>query len=123
VAAVLRSRVALYQVILEASKFSRLGVRAVVLALSGHLGLSYQRSRVCLDCGAPWSFEHFLHCPTLGMPVQHLLEAHIASKSWKDASLVLLGRFEVFLHHVKHGHFSADELELFSAISLVDQEA
>jgi hypothetical protein len=116
-AGILGSRSALYQIVREASKFSRLGVRAVVLSMSGSLGLSYQRSRVCLDCGVPWSFEHFLNCPSLGSPVQHLLEAHVAAKSWEDASLLLLGRFEVFLHYVKQGQFTAEETELFSAIS------
>jgi hypothetical protein len=55
----------LYSSVLEASKFGILGVRAVVLAITGSLSVSYDRSRLC-HCGEKFSFDHFLSCPLLG---------------------------------------------------------
>jgi hypothetical protein len=115
-AAVFGSKEALYQTILAASRYSRLGVRASVLTISGSLGYSYLRAKRCDSCNESLSFQHLLDCPELGSPVTHVLSAAVGNRDWDSSAVIILSRFEVFLHRVKEGNFTADETELFEAL-------
>jgi hypothetical protein len=86
-----------YQVVREASSFSRLGVRAAMFAMSGSLSPSYTGCRDCYACDCWFTFEHFLNCPALGVPIQPSLVACVENKDWTGAAEVILSRFEVFL--------------------------
>jgi hypothetical protein len=116
-ASLFETRWAVYQVLREASTLSRLGVRASMLAISGSLALSYTGRRDCGKCGCRFTFEHFLQCPELGTPREHTLVAAVGNKDWPGAACVILSRFEVFMHLVKGGNFSADEAELFESLA------
>jgi hypothetical protein len=117
-AELLGSREALHSVLGEASKFGRLGVRAVVLVMSGSLGLSYHQARSCLHCGVHLSFEHFLSCPYLGPPRVHTVGSSVANRDWQGVALLILSRFEVFVHALRGGQLLPDEAELFSALNV-----
>jgi hypothetical protein len=121
-AATFRSRRVLQSILREASGFGRLGVRAVLLIITGSLSVSYLQSRFCV-CGAKFSFEHFLSCPTLGCPLSHVLSAAIDNQDWKEAAIVLLSRFEVFLHAVRGGELSIEESDLFDSLNEACEEA
>jgi hypothetical protein len=114
-ATIFSSRQAFHSTVLEASKFGALGVRAVLLSVTGSLSLSYAKSRLCV-CGEKFTFEHFLSCSFLGRSMRPTLELFVAHEEWKDASIALLSRFEVYLHAVRGGELRAEECELFSAL-------
>jgi hypothetical protein len=108
-----------YSVIFEASKISRLGVRALLLAITGTLSISYCKSRDCVLCGSRFSFEHFLSCPLLGHLVTPSVSAFIDAKDWSGVARLLLSRFEVFVHAIRGGELSDEESDLFEALTLV----
>jgi hypothetical protein len=111
------SREAVFNVVSEASRVSKLGVRALVLAMSGSLFLSYVGRRDCPDCGVRANFEHFMACPALGVPIQAMLTSCLENRDWKGSAIILLGRFEVFLHRFKGGNFTVEEADLFEALN------
>jgi hypothetical protein len=115
-ASIFESRSAVFQVLHEASTFSRLGVRAAMLAMSGSLAMSYTGLKVCTSCGVRFDFVHFLSCPALGSPLSPTLTSCVENKDWAEAANLILFRFQVFLHYVKGGNLSADETELFDAL-------
>jgi hypothetical protein len=107
------SRQALYLVALEASRLSRLGLRAFMLSVSGALSLSYCRSRSCFSCGARFDFEHFLTCTGLGGNLVPLLQSAVSNEDWRGFAFAIISRFQVFIHAVRAGELSSDESELF----------
>jgi hypothetical protein len=117
-ASIFPSRLALYDTVLEASKFGALGVRASLLSLTGSLKVSYAKSRLCV-CGTKFTCEHFLSCSLLGRNVTCLLKLAVEQKDWRGAAIVLLSRFEVYLHAIRGGELRNDECDLFSALNEV----
>ncbi len=65
-ASLIQGREDFYQVALEASRRSRLGLRIFLLAITGSLAQSYLRSRFCSECGVKFDFEYFISCPAFG---------------------------------------------------------
>ncbi len=86
--------------------------------MSGSLGLSYHQARSCLHCGVHLSFEHFLSCSHLGPTLVHTLRSSITNRDWRGAAVLILGRFEVFIHSIRCGQLSPDEVELFDALNV-----
>ncbi len=115
-ASVFQSRSAFQAVLLEASRFGSLGVRAVLLSISGSLTVSYLRSRTCF-CGVKFSFAHFLSCSLMGDCVSGRLERAIEVSDWHRSAVIILSRFEVFLHATRGGELSAEESDLFEALN------
>jgi hypothetical protein len=115
-ASIFQSASAFYSIVFEASKLSRLGVRAMLLSVTGTLSLSYCRSRCCVLCGAKFTFEHLLSCANLGPCVAPSLSAFIQAKDWCGASRIILSRFQVFVHAIRGGELSLEESELFDAL-------
>jgi hypothetical protein len=44
--------------------------------------------------------------------------AAVENKDWQEVSVILLSRFEVFLHLHRGGHFTDEESELFEALNV-----
>jgi hypothetical protein len=99
-----------------ASRFSRLGLRIFLLAGTGSLAQSYIKSRDCPQCGVRFSFEHYLSCPALGPELLSSLETYVATDDFDRFSVVILSRFQVFLHCFRGGQVSKDEDELFTSL-------
>jgi hypothetical protein len=114
-ATLLSDRQSLYSLVLFASRYSSLGVRAVVLALSGTLSLSYCKSRLCPHCGIKFSCEHFMCCEALGPSLVDTFSRFVEDKDFHGAAVLLLSRFQVFLHSIR-GEFSSEEEFLFDAL-------
>ncbi len=112
-----------HSVILEASKISRLGVRAILLACTDTLSISYCKSKDCILCGERFSFDHFLTCSVLGPCVSPSLAAFIDAKDWAGVSCLLLSRFQVFIHAIRGGELSSDETDLFDALVSIGSDA
>jgi hypothetical protein len=74
------------------------------------------KSRSCL-CGVKFTFEHFLSCPTLGVNLLHALAAQIGNQDWRGSAVILLSRFEVFIHAIRDGELRAEEDELFCLLN------
>ncbi len=113
---------AFHSVLLEVSRFGALGVRAAVLATTGSLSVSYCKSRFCF-CGIKFSFEHFLTCPVLGPVISHSLRAAVQCGEWREAAIILLGRFEVFIHAAREGLTRPDEDDLFALLNAMAVES
>ncbi len=114
-ASLFQSRSAVYSILFEASKFTKLGVRAVMLSLSGALSFSYSNSRSCV-CGSRLSCEHFLTCPSLGHDLVPLFRSLVESGDWREISVLLLTRFHVYLHAIRGGELTRDENDLFDCL-------
>jgi hypothetical protein len=114
-ASLFESRPALHSVLTEVSKFSKLGVRAVMLSLSGSLALSYDRSRLCI-CGGRLNCEHFLTCASLGSDLVPGLRLLVKAEDWSEVSVILLTRFYVYIHAIRGGELTAEENELFDRV-------
>jgi hypothetical protein len=93
-------------------------VRALLLAITGTLSISYCKSRDCMICGSKFSFEHFLSCPLLGPCVGPSVSAFIDARDWLGTARLLLSRFEVFVHATRGGEMSDEETDLFGALTL-----
>jgi hypothetical protein len=119
-ASIFQSPSAFYCTVFEASKLSRLGVRALLLSVTGSLSLSYCKSRNCLLCGSKFSFEHFLECDVLGPCAAPSLAAFVQAKDWFGAARLILSRFQVFVHAIRGGELSSEESELFEALDRED---
>jgi hypothetical protein len=115
-ATVFGSRDAISSTLSEASRFGSLGVRVVLLALTGSLSVSYLKSRSCL-CGEKFTFEHYLSCSLLNHSIYPTLQACIGNGDWRGAAVVLLSRFEVFVHAARGGELRSEEVELFQALN------
>ncbi len=113
-----------YNVLLEVSRFGRTGVRAILLAISGALSLSYCKSRTCLLCGdtSSYSFQHFLSCEALGSCLVQPLSVFISEEDWRGAATLLLSRFQTFVHATRDGVLTDDEVELFSLLNEVGSD-
>jgi hypothetical protein len=122
-ASILGNRVAFHKATREASRFSRLGLRVFLLAITGSLAQSYLKSRSCSSCGVQFSFAHFLTCPLLGEDMTPSLVRSCEEEDWKHFSLLVLTRFQTFLHFYREGRCDADEVELFSALGAADSES
>jgi hypothetical protein len=118
-ASLLPSRHAVFSVLLEASRLSKLGVRALMLIFSGSLTLSYTGSRFCF-CGGRSSFEHFVSCDSLGPNLVPTVQLLVQRESWKDLSVLFLSRFHVFLQATRGGQLTIEESELFDQVFHVD---
>jgi hypothetical protein len=110
------TRRALYLTFLEASKFGVLGVRAAALAVAGALSVSYNKSRFCL-CGEKFCFEHFLACSFLGHDVTRVLQSSVSDGNWEHVAVILLSRFEVYIHALREGVLRDEEVNLFSLLA------
>jgi hypothetical protein len=119
-ASIFQSPGAFYSTLFEASKLCRLGVRAVLLSITGTLSLSYCKSKCCVLCGSRFSFEHLLSSDVLGPCVAPTLAAFVHAKDWSGAPRLILSRFEVFIHAVCGGEMSIEEAELFEALTHVE---
>jgi hypothetical protein len=119
VASILRSRQGFFEAAREASKFSRLGLRVFMLAITGSFAQSYLKSRGCHSCGTSFSFEHFISCPSLGDDLRLALETCADNEDWRGFVLIILTRFQVFLHLHRNGVLDQDEVDLFSAVNEV----
>jgi hypothetical protein len=117
ISSILGSRESLHQIVFEASRFSLLGVRAVVLSFSGALSLSYCKTRFSLLCGEKFTCEHLFSCAQLGAPISHVFSACIDARDFQGAARVVLSRFEVFLHSVR-GDLPLEEQELFDRLNV-----
>ncbi len=115
-ATVFKTPAALHSVLLEASRFGSLGVRATVLAISGALATSYFTSRLCL-CGSKFSFSHFLSCEVLGPCRVESFALAVECEDWREATCILLSRFEVYLHAIRGGELRGDESDLFDLLN------
>jgi hypothetical protein len=120
-ASLLQSRSAVNSVLFEASKFTKLGVRAVMLSLSGSLSFSYSNSRSCV-CGSRLSCEHFLTCSLLGHDLVPQFRSLVERKEWSEISALLLTRFHAYLHAVRGGQLTSDENELFDCLFAVESD-
>jgi hypothetical protein len=121
VAAMLGSRAHFHEAALAASRFSRLGLRVFLLAITGSLALSYCKTRAYYRCVVNFSFEHFLSCPELGgEDCRPHLRAVVEKEDWKVFVSVILGRFEVFFHFFRGGECDQDMIELFEALNEVE---
>jgi hypothetical protein len=116
-ASIFCSRKAVYMTVLEASRLSRLAVRVILLAVSGSLSMSYSRTKLCHICGERFDFEHFLSCRHLGVALEHRLSYLIMCEDWRAAALLLLSRFQVFIHAARAGEVTAEENELFDLLN------
>jgi hypothetical protein len=116
VASLVGSRAHFHAVALEASRYSQLGLRVFLLAITGSLAQSYLRTRACHSCGVQYSFEHFVTCPSLGVDLLRLLETAVANEDWKGFVRILFGRFQVFSHFHRGGVCEPDESDLFAAL-------
>jgi hypothetical protein len=106
-----------YQAALTASRFSRLGLRVFLLALSGSLAQSYLHSRACHICGLQFTFQHFLNCTALGADLEPLIRDAASKEDWEKFVLIVLGRFQVFIHLHRGGQCEQDECDLFAALN------
>ncbi len=97
-----RSPSALFDTMLELSRFGSLGVRIGALTLTGALSTSYAKSRRCV-CGTKFSFSHFLECSALGPCRSHSLRHAVDFEEWRDVASIILSRFEVYLHAIRGG--------------------
>jgi hypothetical protein len=111
-----------YQTVVEASRFSRLGLRVFLLVVTGSLAQSYLKSRVCPFCLCKFDFEHFLCCAALGPDLYPTLKMRAEDEDWKGFSCLILSRFQVFIHYFRHGQCDVDECELFSALDFQDDD-
>jgi hypothetical protein len=118
-ASLFQSRQALQAILLEASKFSKLAVRALMISMSGSLSMSYDRSRICI-CGGRLNFEHFLTCEMLGVDLVPSLRILVATEDWREVTIVLLSRFHVYLHAIRDGALTSEESELFDQVFAPD---
>ncbi len=116
VAALLGSRFGFRQASVEASNFSRLGLRVFLLAITGSLSQSYVQTRTCPFCVVKFDFLHFLSCPSLGIDLRPVVAAEAANEDWKAFVKVILTRFRVFLHLFRHGQCDISEDELFDCL-------
>ncbi len=116
-ASILADRHAFHQVSLASSRFSRLGLRVFLLAITGSLAQSYLGSRACHSCGTQFSFQHFLTCPTLGADLEPVLRSAVSNEDWGRVALIVLGRFQVFIHFYRGGVCDSDETALFEALN------
>jgi hypothetical protein len=105
-----------YEVSLTASRLSRLGLRVFLLAVTGSLAQSYLRSRACTVCGVNFTFEHFASCSALGQDLLPLLSLARESEDWEQFILLIVSRFQVFLHFHRGGICDQDETDLFTAL-------
>jgi hypothetical protein len=121
-ASLFRSRVAVYNVALEASRLSRLGVRVFFLAISGALSLSYVKSRSCTLCNVRFDFEHFLSCEALGAGLTQRFSCLVDEEDWRGIASLIISRFHVFIHAVRAGEITADESALFEALDAWSSE-
>jgi hypothetical protein len=117
VAAMLGSRANFYEAALAASRFSRLGLRIFLLAITGTLSMSYLKSRACYHCGVQFSFDHFLSCPALGDDRRPYIKAAIEKEDWKVFVSLILGQFMVFFHFFRGGKCEQDMIDLFEALN------
>jgi hypothetical protein len=120
-AGVFESPNAYYSTLLEASKLGSLGVRATLLAVTGSLTVSYCKSRFCC-CGEKFTFHHFLSCGFLGPDRSPSLWLAIECQDWREAALLILSQFEVFVHAYRGGELYPEEIELFSSLAEISEE-
>ncbi len=122
-ASMLRGRDDMFWATLAASRFSRLGVRVFLLAITGNLAQSYLKSRMCPSCGVKFDFEHFLSCKELGPDISARLSASCKEQLWGDVVASIFLRFQTFIHYFRGGHCDADESDLFELVcAMSDQE-
>jgi hypothetical protein len=105
-----------FQAALTASRFSKLGVRVFILAVTGCLAQSYIKTRTCPPCGEKYDFDHFLSCPALGDPIYLALSQACQRKDWDCFVEVLFLRYHVFLHYFRGGEFDDEESDLFARV-------
>jgi hypothetical protein len=117
VASMLGGREGFSKTTVAASEVSRLGLRVFLLATTGSLAQSYIRTRSCHSCGVSFDFAHFLSCPFLGEDLRPRLMDSGAREEWKEFAMLVLGRFQTFIHFHRGGHSDVDEADLFSALN------
>jgi hypothetical protein len=110
-----------YQVSVEASRYSRLGLRVFLLSVTASLAQSYLKTRVCPHCCVKFDFEHFLGCHMLGPDLRPLLVVTALEEDWKLFVGLILSRFRVFIHLFRHGQCDNDESELFDALDASEE--
>jgi hypothetical protein len=120
IASILGSRQFFREAALAASGFPRPGLQVFLLAITGLLSQSYLKTRACYECGVLFLFELVLSCPALGDDLTPPLvrgERAVSAEDWKGFTLLIFGRFQVFIHLHKGGECDADECELFEALN------
>jgi hypothetical protein len=117
-ASLIGSPVALSSILQEASKFGRLGVRAILLTFTGSLPISYDKSRLCV-CGEKFSFQHFCGCSVIGPCRTQSIRLAVEREDWQDVVVTILSRFEVYLHAIRGGSLRDDEADLFVHLNSV----
>jgi hypothetical protein len=116
VASLVGSPSALSSILHEASKFGILGVCASLLIFTGSLAVSYDKSHFCV-CGENFSFHLFWECPRLRLCRTHSLRLAVERKDWQEVAVIILSRFELYLHAIRGGKLWAEEIELFSNLN------
>jgi hypothetical protein len=106
-----------YEVSLQASRLSRLGLRVFLLSITGSLAQSYIKKRACPTCGDNFSFEHLLSCSTLGVDLREQLRLACEVQDWKAFVSIVVGRFQVFVYLHRGGLIEPDESDLFEALN------
>jgi hypothetical protein len=96
---------AFYQMALEASRCSRLGLRGFLLAGTGSLAQSYLHTRSCPSCFVMFDFLHFILCPCLGKDLSGYLSRFIAKEDWESFVNLLLSRFRVSITFFRPGAY------------------
>jgi hypothetical protein len=120
-ASILKDRSNFHQTALAASRFSRLGLRVFLLALTGSLALSYTHSRACLSCGTQFTFRHFLSCAALGADLEPVMREAVNREDWRKVAVLVLSRFQVFIHLHRGGQCEQEETDLFAALNEGDE--
>jgi hypothetical protein len=116
VAELLGGRANFHRASLEASRFTKLGLRVFLLIVTGSLAQSYSKNRVCSQCGVPFTFVHFLDCPALGSDVYLTLRGFVEREDFERFVICLLSRFQVFIHFFRGGQLSRDEDDMFDLL-------
>ncbi len=116
-ASLFRSRAAVHSILSEASKVGHLGVRAMLLSITGSLTTSYCKSRDCI-CGNKFSFQHLMSCSFLGPGRLSSLELSVDTEDWRGVVITILSRFEVFIHAVWNGDLRSEKLDFFKALNV-----
>ncbi len=115
-ASMLRGRDDMFQATLAASRFSRLGARVFLLAVTGNLAQSYLKIRTCPSCGVSFDFCHFLSCRELGADARSVLTSLCQEQKWDDVAMLIFLRFQTFVHFFRGGHCDVDESDLFELV-------
>jgi hypothetical protein len=121
-ASLVRTRQAFHAISVAASRRTRLGLRILLLAITGSLAQSYLGVRYCQLCNVKFDFDHFLSCTIFGDDLRPALNAFVKDEDWGSFADLILSRFRVFVHFFRNGHCEKDEEELFEVLDFAEED-